>query len=67
MLPSFQKPFQPVSKDMISRRIKSVLKDSGVDITKFRAPSSRAASTRDEACAGALIDCILAFNWCSNS
>ena len=44
LLLSFQKPCKPVSKDTIARWIKNVLKDAGIDITKFGAHSTRAAS-----------------------
>ena len=39
------KPFRPVSKDTISRWIKHVLETVGIDIKKYSACSSRAAST----------------------
>ena len=41
---SFQKPFKPVSNDTVARWIKNVLKDAGIDTTKFGAHSTRAAS-----------------------
>ena len=41
---NYQKPFKPVvSKDTISRWVKIVLEDAGIDITKFPACSTRAS------------------------
>ena len=45
LLLSFVKPNAPVSKDTIARWIKMVLKLAGIDISKYSAHSSRAAST----------------------
>ena len=59
LLLSFQKPFKPVSKDTISRWIKNVLKDVGIDTTKFGAHSTRAASTSAAAKAGTPLEVIL--------
>ena len=59
LLLSFQKPFKPVSKDTISRWIKSVLSDAGVDTAKFTAHSTRADSTSAAAKAGVPIGNIL--------
>ena len=59
LLLSFQKPFEPVSKDTISRWIKNVLKDMGIDTTKFGAHSTIAASTSAAAKAGTLLEVIL--------
>jgi hypothetical protein len=42
---SFIKPYHPVTKDSISRWVKSVLQQAGVDVTKYTAHSSRAATT----------------------
>ena len=39
------KPFKPVSKGNISRWVKQVLEQAGIDINKYSAHSSRAAST----------------------
>ena len=41
---SFLKPFKPVSKDTISRWIKLVLFEAGIDTTIFKAHSTRSAS-----------------------
>ena len=59
LLLSFQKPFKPVSKDTISRWTKNVLKDAGIDTTKFGAHSTRAASTSAAAKAGTPLEVIL--------
>ena len=59
LLLSFQKPFKPVSKDTISRWIKNVLKDAGIDTTTFGAHSNRAASTSVAAKAGTPLEVIL--------
>ncbi|XP_072030140.1 uncharacterized protein [Amphiura filiformis] len=42
---SFKKPHKPVSKDSISRWINLVMKDAGVDISRFKPHSTRAAAT----------------------
>ena len=42
---SFVKPFQAVSRDTISRWIKAVMIQSGIDVTVFKPHSTRAAST----------------------
>lgn len=42
---SFQKPYNPVSIDTISRWIKTVMMESGIDTDLFKAHSTRAAST----------------------
>lgn len=45
LLLSYGKPFHPVSKETISRWVKQVLELAGIDISKYSAHSSRAAST----------------------
>ena len=45
LLLSYIKPFKPVSKDTIARWVKVVLKSVGIDVKKYSAHSSRAAST----------------------
>ena len=45
LLISYVKPFKPVSKDTISRWVKQVLESAGININKYSAHSSRAAST----------------------
>lgn len=42
---SYQKPFRKVSRDTISRWVKTVLTDSGIDTSRFKSHSTRAAST----------------------
>ena len=42
---SFQKPHLPVSKSTISRWIRRVLEESGIDVSLFTAHSTRAASS----------------------
>lgn len=42
---SFQKPHKPVSRDSISRWIKKVLLEAGIDTSMFKAHSTRAASS----------------------
>ena len=44
LLISYVKPFKPVSKDTISRWVKQVLESAGIEIIKYSADSSRAAS-----------------------
>lgn len=41
---SFVRPHKPVSRDTISRWTKTVLKNSGIDTTKFTSHSTRAAT-----------------------
>ncbi len=45
LLLSYVKPFKPVTKATISRWVKMVLKQAGIDVGKYTAHSSRAAST----------------------
>ena len=45
LLLSYVKPHKPVCEDSISRWLKTVLRQSGVDITQFSAHSTRSAST----------------------
>jgi integrase len=42
---SYQKPYQPVSRDTISRWVKVVLDNAGIDTTVYSAHSTRAAAT----------------------
>lgn len=42
---SFKKPHEPVSKDTISRWITNIMKDAGIDTTRFKPHSTRSAST----------------------
>ena len=45
LLLSYVKPHKPVSKETISRWVKFVLQEAGIDVSKYAAHSSRAAST----------------------
>lgn len=45
LLLSFIKPNAPVSKDTVARWVKTVLRDAGIDVSKYTAHSSRAASS----------------------
>lgn len=45
LLLSFLKPYKPVCKSTIARWIKQILKSAGIDVDKYTAHSSRAAST----------------------
>ena len=45
MLVSYQKPYKEVSHDTISRWIRIVMQLSGLDLTVFKAHSTRAPST----------------------
>lgn len=49
---SYIKPFKPVGKETIARWVKSVLKDSGIDVGKFSAHSCRSAATSCNQAAG---------------
>ena len=42
---SFQKPYKPVTRQTISRWVNTVMTDAGLDTTRFRPHSTRAAST----------------------
>ena len=42
---SYVKPFNPVSRDTISRWVKTVMQQAGIDTAKFKPHSIRAAST----------------------
>lgn len=54
----FKKPNHPATSQTISRWIKSVLKSSGIDISKYTAHSTRHASTSKAARSGVNIDTI---------
>lgn len=49
LLISFQKPFKSVSTESIGRWLKAVLFDSGIDISRYKAHSTRAASASSAA------------------
>lgn len=59
LLLSFQKPYKPVGTETIARWIKSLLAKAGVDISRFSAHSTRAASTSAAAATHLPIDDIL--------
>lgn len=64
----YQKPFRKVSRDTISRWVKTVLTDSGIDISRFKLHSTRAASTSAANNASVSLDDILqTAGWCSES
>jgi hypothetical protein len=53
---TFKRPFKKASVSTISRWIKETLKDSGIDVSKFTAYSTRHASTTAAASRGVNID-----------
>ena len=68
LLISFKKPFNPVSAQTISRWIKDVLENSGVDTNIFAAYSTRHASTSAAKRKGISIDTIKsAAGWSKDS
>ena len=66
LLISFCKPHQGVSSDTVSRWIKSVMTAAGVDTTRYKSHSTRAASTSAAARAGVPVDNILSCAGWSN-
>ena len=65
---SSQKPHRPVSKDTVSRWIRGMLTDAGIDTTVYGTHSTRAASTSAAARQGLPADVILeSAGWCSNN
>ena len=64
---SFQKPYQAVSKDTVSRWLKLVLKQAGIDISMFKAHSTRAASTSAAAASNIPLSTIMASAGWSNA
>ena len=66
LLLSFQKPYQAVSKDTISRWLKLVLKQAGIDISMFKAHSTRAALTSAAASGNIPLSTIMASAGWSN-
>jgi len=56
---SYNRPFKRVSRDTISRRVKLVLTDSGIDTSRFKPHSIRAASTSAASNASVSLDNIL--------
>jgi hypothetical protein len=68
LLLSYVKPYKPVSKETISRWVKLVLQAAGIDVTKYRAHSSRAASTSHAAKQGLKLQEILkAAGWTNST
>lgn len=59
LLISFAKPHKPVSRDTISRWLKSVLESAGIDTSVFTAYSVRSASTSAAQSKGASMDQVL--------
>lgn len=61
-------PFKGVSRDTISRWIKTVLNLAGVDVSKYTSHSTRSASTTAMYSRGASMDCIMqAAGWTNTS
>ncbi|MCG8430595.1 MAG: tyrosine-type recombinase/integrase, partial [Candidatus Omnitrophica bacterium] len=56
---SFMKPHRPVGADTISRWIKLIMSAAGIDVTSFKAHSTRAASTSAGHSIGVPVDKIL--------
>ena len=68
LLISYVKPFKPVSKDTISRWVKQVLESARIDINKYSAHSSRAASTSSCKAKGlSLADIMKSAGWSNSS
>ena len=42
---SYSKPFEPVSRDTISRWVKTVMEKSGIDVNNFKPHTTRATAT----------------------
>ena len=62
------KPHKPVSKDTISRWIKNVLTDAGIDTTRYHAHSTRAERTSAANATSLSIDSIMdAAGWSSEN
>lgn len=59
LLSSSWPPFKRVSRDTISRWVKLVLTDSGIDTSRFKPHSTRAASTSAASNASVSLDDIL--------
>ena len=67
LLLSFQKPYQAVSKDTVSKWLKLVLKQAGIDVSMFKAHSTRAASTSAAAASNIPLSIIMASAGWSNA
>lgn len=64
---SYVKPHKPVSRDTISRWIRSVMQDSGIDVSVFSPHSTRAASTSAAKSVGVPMEKILKAGHWSNA
>ena len=65
---SYQRSFRKVSRDTISRWVKTVLTDSGIDTSRFKPHSTRAASTSTANNTSVSLDDIFhTAGWCSES
>lgn len=58
LLLSYVNPFNPISKDTLSRWVKETLSQAGIDTKTFSAHSTRAASTSTAEAKGVPIQCI---------
>lgn len=67
LLLSFTKPYKAVSKDTISRWLKNVLNDSGINTEVFTAYSTRAASSSAAIAKDTPVDSILAAGGWANA
>ena len=68
MFISYNRPFKRVSRDTISRWVKLVLTDSGIDTSRFKPHSTRAANASaagNDACS--LDDILHTAGWSSES
>ena len=59
LLLSYVKPHRPVSTDVISRWIRCVMADVGIDVDVFRGHSTRSAASSAVAASGVPIDFVL--------
>ena len=54
-----RKPYKPVSRDTVSRWVKSILQAAGIDTTEFGAGSTRSAASSKASSEGVPLDQIL--------
>ena len=64
---SFQKPYKPVSKSTLSRWITTVMEEAGLDVSHYRAHSTRAASSSSARDSNVPIDDIIKIAGWSNA
>ena len=64
---SYFKPFKPVSRDTISRWVKTVLQKSGIDVNFFKAHSTRAVATSKAFLKSIPLEHILSVAWWGSS